>query len=520
MSAKRMALVVALSLIVAGAGVAQAGYVDAVIGDGALAYWQFEDGLQGATMAHGATAADTQGGNNGVYQNGVPLARGAYRGSTAVDFDRTSTNHVLTTTLGNFGSQLVSGHTLEFWVRTSDTSQIDQLIGTLNQTDGTGFVVDMNRTSTGGYSAGRTNFFLRASTNQQLNRHTGDTLYDDRWHHVAWAVTDPSTNTVTTYFDGAPTTFGAFNQSPSNFTNFQFPLAIGANNNRGTIVEFADAFVDDVAVYNGPLSAAQVAAHYNQVPRVDLHYRDYRAPSQTWLDQSPNLNDGTLGSTSAVEGTDPTPVGRGFEFSRAQHDVVTIPRHSSMNFGDIGAGDDFTIEMWVKPESAFTGQTVMLETRGATWRGLGFLVNANGELSTFLNPATGAATLTAAGQSLRQDWLQHVLVAFDSDGNGSTGTASFYLNGLLVAAESWSGLNGSIDDTGAFLIGHGHGGTGWLPWDGGIGMLRTWGYALGASDVLSAYQENHGYFVPEPGTMTLLAFGLGAAAIRRRRRRK
>jgi hypothetical protein len=498
--------------------VAVAGYVDAVVGDSPLAYWQFEDAPQGTTMPDGATAADTQGGNDGAYRNGVPLVRGAYRGSTGSDFDGSS-NYVGTTTLGTFGSGLGSGHALEFWGRATDTSQIYQLMGTLNQADGTGFVVDLNRTSTLGYSAGRTNFFLRGSSNNQLNRHTADTFYDDRWHHWVWAVNDPSANDVTLYLDGEPASFGSRNQSPSTFTDFQFPLTIGALNNRGSISNHAPAMVDDVSIYTGPLTAAQVAAHYNEVPRVDLHFRDYQAPSQSWSDFSPNFNDGTLGTSTAVEGRDPVPdpVVRGFHFDSSANSVITIPHHASMNVGDIGADNDFTLEMWVQAE-ALSGQRALLETRNSSFRGLGFLVNDSGQLGAFLNPAAGAATVGYAGPSLRMDYWQHVVGVFDSDGNGSTGTASFYIDGLLAAVDTWSGLNGSIDGNAPFLLGHGRPGTSWIPWDGYIGMFRFWGAALDSGQVLSAFQETHDYFVPEPGTLSLLALGLGGAALRRRQR--
>jgi hypothetical protein len=337
---------------------------------------------------------------------------------------------------------------------------------------------------------------------------------------VAWVVTNPATNSVAVYLDGVAVGIATNTaQNPSSFANLQFPFMIGANNGRGTAVAHADATVDEVALYQAPLTAAKVAAHYNAAPRVDLHYRDYVAPSQTWLCGPPQTNNGVLGTTTAVEGSDPSPAYRGFGFDpTGGGDQITIARAPTMNFGNVGTGADFTVEMWVKPASLGSTPRVLADTRDGT-NGWGFLMDAEGQLTLWLDPSVSAPfSLGGTGPVLRLNYLQHVVAVVDANSDG-TGTASFYLDGSLGATGTWSGLSGTVDGTTDFRIGHQMSGSSWLPWDGEIGLFRVYATALSASDVLASFRQDHDYFVPEPGTLTLLALGLGTLAARRSRRR-
>jgi hypothetical protein len=744
---------------------AQAGYVQEVMADSPAAYWRFDDGDPGDLMATGAAAADTVGVNGGSYQNGVPLVAGAIPGTAAADFDG-AMNYVTTTTLGNFGSAMGSGLSIEFWVKTTETRTIRQAMGVLNQANGTALVVDFNRMSNlaPDPDANRFNYYLRASDNKALSTHTRQDNYNDgNWHHMAWVVDNPASgNTAHIYFDGVEVSQGKVASSPSNFADFQFPFMIGANNNRGTAAAHVDAVIDEVALYDHPLSAGRIAAHYgagnapvlpvsgdllmhldgdvvttdtsghvaawndlsgrgnqavqnvnaalrptplpgalnghqtldfevedimdvntltigpeatilmvtqnstqststasihrtvmaprnnnpepyspagngyalgyfregangfnvslgngsaeqkvsqslaadnqfeiityrhsgttgellrNAVPvnsgpqtrisdfatgysigreagngvrgyqgqiaeiivydraltpdeyhqvgfyldqkyglgtpayrlRADLDYRNHTS-RQVWQDAGLLNNDGILGTSGADTNMDPVPALKGYRFSGNQQ--ITIPHSPSLSVGDTSAGEDFTVEMWVNAADVPSGQTVLLETRDSSWHGFG-LLTTDSELRMYFNSTGGsAATLGAGGGALTEEnEFEHVALVFDAD-PGGTGTASFYLNGQLVGSDTYSGLVGSLDGGGDFLLGHGRPGTSWLPFDGQIALFRLQARALSAAEVLASYQQDYGYFIPEPGSMTLLALGFGllAGVVLRRRR--
>jgi len=234
-------------------------YAKAVRADKPLAYWCFDDPM----ATSGAPAADQMGRHHGSYRGGVTLAPGVPGiGGTAAAFDG-RTGHVSTTTLGDFGRTLTTGSTLEFWLKTTTSKLKRQPIGLLCP-DGTAFLVDFNRAGSLAGEKGRTNFFLRAvGTKRCLSGDTSATLYDGRWHHVAWVVREPAANRAEVYIDGKlDRAFGlARKQSPAEFTNFAVPFVIGAVNNRGRVSGHAEAVFDEVAVYGKPLSAERIRAH-------------------------------------------------------------------------------------------------------------------------------------------------------------------------------------------------------------------------------------------------------------------
>ena len=228
--------------------------------DKPLAYWCFDDPMS----ADGASATDQMGEHHGTYRGGVELVPGVPGiGGKAASFDGRS-GHVGTTTLGDFGSGLGSGATLEFWVKTATRKPKRQPIGLLDPS-GAAFLVDFNRAGSLEGEAGRTNFFLRATGQKEcLSGDTPTTIYDGKWHHVAWVVRDPAKNQAEVYIDGRrDRAFTlARDQRPSRFANFGVPFVIGAVNNRGSVAGHGEAVFDEVAVYDHPLSAERIAAHH------------------------------------------------------------------------------------------------------------------------------------------------------------------------------------------------------------------------------------------------------------------
>lgn len=404
-----VASLVAVALVGASA-VARAGYVQEVIADNPTAYWRFEEGAAGDLKPSGSAATDTASVHGGTYQNGVPLVAGALPGTTSADFDGVS-DYVTTTTLGNFGSTMNTGLTIEYWVKTTETRTIRQAMGVLNQADATGLVVDFNRTSTlaADPPADRFNYYLRDASGERLSTHT---RYDDynngAWHHMAWVVDDPSSgNTAHIYVDGVEVSQGKQANSPAGFTNFQFPFMIGANNSRGNPVAHTDAAIDEVALYGHPLSADRIAAHYaartsaTGLPvsgDVILHLdgdavtADGSGKVATWNDLSGQGNHAVQNINTALR---PTPVPGALN----GHQVVRFEHEDILDIDDIAIGPDATFIMVTQNAQQTSGGSIH---------------------RTVMAPRLGPEPYSAAGNGYALGYFRDGADAFNvSLGNGS-----------------------------------------------------------------------------------------------------
>jgi hypothetical protein len=248
-------------------------YQAAVLANNPLVYYPFEE----SSTSNGSVVKDASGQlHDGSYQGGTVQVQGPHGVSTAglptslaPDFDG-SAGHVSSTELGSFGSQLDDGFSVEFWINTEETRIRRQGFGSLANN---GIVIDFNRKSDFSGEAGATNFFVRDSSNKDLNAHITADIYDGKWHHVAWVVDDPASNQMQVYVDGALQSLNyGRTQSPSNFANFSRPLGVGALIRGGGPENHLDGSFDEVAIYNRGLSEAEIRSHLKALPEYRFSY--------------------------------------------------------------------------------------------------------------------------------------------------------------------------------------------------------------------------------------------------------
>lgn len=247
-----------------------------VLSDSPMAYYRLDE-------ASGTTAYDYVGGNNATYTN-VLLAQPGYTSLQTVNSDPAETAAEFgavtppndyagnVPTYLNFGTP--NGSNAEFSVEAWITQYIysgggDAIVALGYGGGGEQFVLD-----TGAGASGALRFFVRNTAGTVSAANSTNVLVNDGlWHHIV-GVCDEVGGHVYLYLDGDLVGNGTITPG-SGLLSSSTPLSIGARqsaNNGNTNYDYQlYGSVDDVAVYNKALSAAQVLTHYAQsglAPRI------------------------------------------------------------------------------------------------------------------------------------------------------------------------------------------------------------------------------------------------------------
>jgi hypothetical protein len=264
---------------------AMAGYISAVMGDGPLAYWRFEDGNLGDKLI-GQTATDSSVNNHdGTYSvegscDGVELVAGVPGiGGLAGSFaglNDSNGEYVLYDTLGSFGSDIDdNGATFEFWYKDMGTSTYStRIFGVVNDRPGgirkTQFSFTLDRVTTG-----TTELFIRDDDDDtqeiEFDRSVKD-IHDGDWHHVAWVIeAGVPLNGLKAYVDGVlmTPTFTDGDPVMNNFADLDKAFTVGCmhdRDGRGPQSHLHDGVIDEFAVYSKALTQAEIQAHIDAIP--------------------------------------------------------------------------------------------------------------------------------------------------------------------------------------------------------------------------------------------------------------
>jgi hypothetical protein len=218
-------------------GSSGSGYRDAVLNTpGLVSYWRLGE-------SSGTTAADSNGGNAGSYDNGVTLGvAGALDSDTAASFDGLDDQ----VTVPDDGSLRPAAISVEAWVKGG--AGLEQWDSPLMKTssdswnDGYGFYWQ---------SDGRLYFFVNDYAGQAVST----ALPTNQWAHIVGTFDG---STMKLYKNGVEVDSAPFATSISHSTN---TLNIGAGNGSGIYAWAGD--VDEVALYDVALTPTQVQTHFD-----------------------------------------------------------------------------------------------------------------------------------------------------------------------------------------------------------------------------------------------------------------
>lgn len=230
-----------------------------IVSDGLVSYWTFDE----KDIANN-NIKDVWGNNNGTIVGEPEVVKGKV--GDALEFDGTD-DYVNLTNLGDFGSN-IGASTFEAWVKTDFKQDWTTLFKVLDQGCSMAWAIDVNRSAKAGFplAPGIVHYYTRQKAVAgciDIAVEIEFDLSDGKWHHVVFAIEDASEVKISIYMDSDPQeVFVAKGNKLDNFVPFVEPVYIGAANNRGKVERYFPGVIDEVRIYDRPLTADEVKQNF------------------------------------------------------------------------------------------------------------------------------------------------------------------------------------------------------------------------------------------------------------------
>ncbi|MDE0313553.1 MAG: LamG domain-containing protein [Candidatus Poribacteria bacterium] len=298
-------LIIVLTLSISTIGLCGITYAKNIVTDGLVSYWTFD---QGDIVDN--TVKDAWGENDATIVGNPIIVNG--RVKDALRFDGIK-DYVNLTTLGNFGAKLDTS-TFEVWIKTDYKDTWTTLFKVRDQgfgfKTGMGWGIDINRTLEDPRNIG-----LMERVNRALNKEDiGDQLIygeniiltflltfkaniigrseyfsihrfpisDGEWHHIAY-VNEPSyfdedgeeVKVNSLFIDGTLNRISKpKHKHPNKYLPFFEPVYLGAGNNQGQAEGFFNGIIDEVRIYDRPLTEAEIMHNYQSTTGLAVEHKD------------------------------------------------------------------------------------------------------------------------------------------------------------------------------------------------------------------------------------------------------
>ena len=235
------------------------GYTEPIVTDGLVSYWTFDK-----QDIAGGTVKDVWGENDGKIVGDPKVVDGQV--GEALEFDG-SDDYVNLTNLGDFGEK-VGASTFEAWVKTSFKKDWTTLFKVLDQGCNMAWAIDVNRSAKAGFPLAEdiVHYYVRQKSAAGCNAIAVEiefALSDGKWHHIVFGIVDPGKSEVSIYMDGEPQEIIEGDvKKLDTFIPFVEPVYIGAANNRGKVERHFPGLIDEVRIYDRPLTADEVTRNF------------------------------------------------------------------------------------------------------------------------------------------------------------------------------------------------------------------------------------------------------------------
>ena len=471
--------------------------------DGITGYWKLDE-------TSGSTFADFIGGNGAVVPEGANgpdpaagiLINGAQR-FVAGDQDRLQ---VSASSAFNWTSN--DDFSIELWIQTEgDIDPSGTMVAIARDEGNSQWWIGMN-------GDGLASVWVQDGSGARISGvGAGADISDGNPHHVVF--TRDGINNINTFYvdDNAGVeiaTTGGAGDFVNGFTSADAPLTLGHMNNDGSLGYYFDGYIDEVAVYNKVLTAAEISTNYAS----GTDYCGSSAASSAFAPYPNNITglwhlDETGGSTytdviggnNAVTADgdpgDPDPatgvmINGAQRFVAGSPDGLQVGASSAFNWT---SNDDFSIELWIQTEGDTTpGSTMVAIARDEGsiqwWIGM----NGDGLASVWVQDGSGAR-INGVGQGADiSDGNPHHVV-FTRDGVNNVNT--FYVDNTAVDLPTTGGsgdfVNGFASADAPLTLGflNNDGSLGYY-FDGYIDEVAVYNKALTAEEIDDNYTAGSG----------------------------
>ena len=422
-----------------------------------IGYWRLDE-------TSGTSALDSSSnGNDGTMTGGLDASNDNITGAenTALNFDGIDDKIDV---LGLLGEP--TNLTISAWVNLNSADTVGAEVISLG--DNAGLRIDDGSFMRGYYYDG-TGF---PSTVHSI------TLAGSGWHHVVYTI-DSSNNEQNLYLDGISVSSSTHTPAISYAQGSN--TLIGTHGNGSAHYDFNGA-LDDIRVYDTPLTADEITAIYSQgrIPPIG-HWKLDETSGTTAADSSGNGHDGTMndgldGANDSVNGV----ISNALDFDGAD-DGIELPASSTL----FPNNNSWTTSAWFKtisPANGTYGNRIFNPMQNAT-NGSAFILSLDGLDLDFAHDDGTSLTNSSVATINEHTWY-HVASSYDGT------TFKVYLNGTeeLSVTDTFSGFG-----TGNAAIGEAGDGT--APFPGQIDDVRIYDRVLSASEILELYNDSNSALV-------------------------
>ena len=260
---------------------------------------------------------------------------------------------------------------------------------------------------------GKLTFWLAGSSGYNVLS-TAEDYTDDSWHQVA-AVYDGSNQYI--YVDGLLKNSVAFSYSVFNSADWALGGYNGCNGG-------FNGKVDEVKIYNRPLSAVEILDDYNLTRSSLLAYFPFNGNAN---DETGNGYDGTINGNAALVPDRFNSTDKAFTFPDQSSNI------SLANSVNLNLESGFTLNAWVKYKNTYS--VVIGKHLCGIVNGFILGIDYDGQFQLWLGNAGWQTVRT--GATLVEDQWYMLTATYD----GGSGTAKIYLNGQLENSATISYTN-------------------------------------------------------------------------------